>query len=98
MKREATRSLGEVIADFVQESHLTEGLRNTRIYAAWDALSMGRFRLGEYTTRHTFRDGVLTCRISSSVVRAHLQMQAENLRIRLNAALQEEVVKQVKLT
>ncbi len=36
MKREATRSLGEVIADFVQESHLAEGLRSTRIYAAWD--------------------------------------------------------------
>jgi hypothetical protein len=98
MKREATRSIGAVLADFVEESQLSEGLRNTRIYAAWDALSMGRFRLGEYTTRHTFRDGVLTCRISSSVVRSHLQIQTEALRIRLNAALKEEVVKQVKLT
>ena len=98
MKREATRSIGAVLADYVQESHLEEGLQKTRIYAAWDALTVGQVRLGDYTARHAFRDGVLTCRMRSSVVRAHLQTQAEYLRQRLNAVLQDEVVKQVKLT
>ena len=34
MKREATRCLGDVLADFVQESRLEEGLQRTRIFAA----------------------------------------------------------------
>ena len=75
-----------------------EGLQQTRICAVWDAMTLGQVRLGDYTSRHTFRDGVLTCRIRSSVVRAHLLTQVEFLRQRLNAALQDEVVKQLKLT
>ncbi|MBQ6299063.1 MAG: DUF721 domain-containing protein [Bacteroidales bacterium] len=98
MKREATRSIGAVLADYVQESNLEEGLQQTRICAVWDAMTLGQVRLGDYTSRHTFRDGVLTCRIRSSVVRAHLLTQVEFLRQQLNAALQDEVVKQLKLT
>lgn len=98
MKREATRSLGEVIADYVQESHLEEGLLQTRIYAVWDRMTVGQITLGGCTSHHSFRNGILTCRIRSSVIRTHLQFQAEMLRARLNATLGEEYVKQLKLT
>lgn len=98
MKREATRSLGDVIADYVQESHLEEGLLQTRIFAAWDQMTVGQITLGDCTSHHSFRNGILTCRIRSSVIRTHLQFQAEMLRVRLNATLGEEYVKQVKLT
>ena len=97
MKREATRSLGEVIAAYVQESHLEEGLLQTRIFAAWDRMTVGSIVLGSCTSHHTFRDGVLTCRLRSSVVRSHLQFQVEALRLRLNAELEGEYVKQLKL-
>lgn len=98
MKREATRSLGEVIADYVRESHLEEGLLQVRVFAAWDRMTVGQVVLGDCTTHRTFRGGVLTCRIRSSVLRSHLQLQAETLRARLNATLRGEYVKQVKLT
>ena len=98
MKRSYTRCLGDVIADFVQESHLEDGLLRTRIYAAWDALTLGQVRLGDYTSHHAFRGGVLTCRIRSSVVRSHLQLQAGLLCDRLNAALCGDYVKSLKLT
>ena len=98
MKREDTRCLGDVIADFVQESHLEEGLLRTRVYAAWDRMTLGQVRLGDYTSRHSFRGGVLTCTIRSSVVRAHLQLQSELLLRRLNSALRGEYVKSLKLT
>ena len=98
MKREATRCLGDVIADYVQESHLEEGLLQTRIFAAWDQMTVGQVSLGGCTSHHTFRNGVLTCRIRSSVIRTHLQFQVEALRIRLNGVLGEEYVKQLKLT
>lgn len=97
MKREATRSIGAVIADYVQESHLEEGLLQTLVCAAWDSLVIGQVALRDYTSRHTFRDGVLSCRIRSSVVRSHLQLQTGLLRDKLNELLRGEYVKQIKL-
>ncbi len=97
MKREATRSIGAVIADYVQESHLEEGLLQTRVCAAWDSIVIGQIALRDYTSRHTFRDGVLTCRIRSSVVRSHLGLQTTLLCHRLNELLQGNIVQQIKL-
>ena len=97
MKRTGVRSIGEVIGDCIRESHMEAGLLEARVCAAWDALVVGRVVLCDQTSRRTFRDGVLTCRLRSSVVRSYLQPQAELLRSRLNAALQGEYVKQVKL-
>ena len=97
MKREATRSLGEAIAAYVQESHLEEGLLQARIFTAWDRMTVGQITLGACTSHHSFKDGVLSCRIRSSVIRTHLQFQVEALRIRLNAELEGEYVKQLKL-
>lgn len=96
MKREATRSLGAVLADYVQEAQLSEGLQQTRICAAWDALRLGQAVMRDYTLHRSFRDGVLTCRIRSSVVRSHLQMQETLLRSRLNQALGCECVERIK--
>ncbi len=98
MKREATRSIGEAIAAYVQESHLEEGLLQARIFTVWDRMSVGSVALGPCTSYHSFKNGVLTCRIRSSVVRAHLQLQAEAIRLRLNAKLKGAYVKQLKLT
>lgn len=98
MKREATRSIGAVIADYVQESKLEEGLLQARVCAAWDALVIGQVVLRDYTARRSFRGGVLSCKICSSVVRSHLQLQTGLLCDRLNQLLQGDFVKQVKLS
>ena len=98
MKREATRSIGAVIADYVQESNLEDGLLQARVCAAWDSIVIGQVALRDYTSRRTFCDGVLTCKIRSSVVRSHLGLQTDLLCHRLNELLQGTVVKQVKLT
>ena len=97
MKREATRTIGEVLARYVQESHLEEGLLEVRVCEAWDALVIGTVALRDHTSRRTFRDGVLTCRLRSSVVRAHLQPQADVLRESLNRTLGGDYIKQLKL-
>ncbi|MCR5709004.1 MAG: DUF721 domain-containing protein [Bacteroidales bacterium] len=97
MKREQTRILADVLGDFVKESHLEEGLLQARVCEAWDILSVGRVVLGRHTLRRSFKDGVLTCKIDSSVVRQHLQFQTEALRIQLNRMLSGEIVKQIKL-
>ena len=97
MKREQTRSIGEVIGDFIKESDLGDGLLQARVFEAWGLLSAGQVRPGDYTSWHSFKDGVLTCKINSSVVRSHLSFQTDIFRRQINKMLQEEVVKQIKL-
>ena len=98
MKREKTRSIGEAIAAYVQESNLGEGLLQARVCAAWDSIVIGQVSLRDCTSRRTFQNGVLTCRIRSSVVRSHLQFQLDPIREQLNAGLGGDIVKSVKLT
>ena len=97
MKRTSIRSLGDLLGDFVRDSHLEEGLVATRVCAAWDALVVGKVALRDHTSRRSFHDGVLTCRLRSSVVRAHLLPETESLRAHLNEQLGGDYVKQVKL-
>ena len=98
MKREKTKSIGEAIAAYVQESNLGEGLLQARIFGMWDALTIGQLRLGDYTSRRSFREGVLSCKMKSSVVRAHLKFQLEEIRVQLNKQLGKEYIQQIKLT
>ena len=98
MKREKTKSIGEAISAYVQESNLGEGLMQARICGMWDALTIGQLRLGEYTSRRTFCAGVLSCKMKSSVVRAHLQFQLEDIRTQLNKQLGNEYIQQIKLS
>ncbi len=97
MKRTSIRSIGDLLGDFVRDSHLEEGLLETRVCEAWDALVIGQVVMRDHTSRRYFRDGVLTCRLRSSVVRAHLQPQSEALCGYLNRSLGGEYVKQVKI-
>ena len=90
MKREATRSIGAVIADYVQESNLEDGLLQARVCAAWDSIIIGQIALRDYTSRRTFRDGVLTCKIRSSVVRSQLSFQRDALLAKVNALLAQD--------
>lgn len=98
MKREKTKSIGEAIAAYVQESNLGEGLLQARIFRIWDAMTIGQLRLGDYTSRRSFRAGVLSCKMKSSVVRAHLQFQLEEIRTRLNRELGSDSIERIKLT
>lgn len=98
MKRVTTRSLGAILSDFVEESRLSDGLLQTRITAAWDSLTLDGTDLREYTAQRSFRDGVLSCRIRSSVIRSHLQLQESSLRRQLNARLGDELVRQIKFS
>jgi len=98
MKREKTKSIGEAIALYVQETNLGEGLLQARICGLWDALTIGQLRLGDYTARRSFRNGVLSCKLRSSVFRAHLQFQLEDIRTQLNKQLGNEYIQQIKLS
>ena len=104
MQRENVKKIADVIADYVQEDNMGEGLLRSRIYAAWDLLIADRTAAhltpeaaSRLTVRRSFRDGVLTCRMSSSVVRTQLQFQSEQLKVKLNDLLEGEYVDKIIL-
>ncbi|MBO4571697.1 MAG: DUF721 domain-containing protein [Bacteroidales bacterium] len=104
MRRQNSESISSLLKSFVEENHLEDGLQRVRIFEAWDtalcslvAPSMGDEAALRLTSRKFFRDGVLTCTISSSTVRSQLRFHLEPLRDRVNSLLGGEVVTRIIL-
>ena len=93
MKRDKTKSIASVIADYIAQDNMSEGIRRQRVFDAWD-LVVGSPAL---TLRKTYKDKVLTCRMASSVVRMQLSFNLESYRGQLNSLLQEEMVDKIVL-
>lgn len=86
IERKNEQKLDEVIADFIREMKLASGLNRQRIYAAWDEASGA----GQYTVNRYFRNGVLYCSMSSSVVRNRLSFQKDEIVRQMNRILSED--------
>ena len=104
MKRENTKSIADILPQFIEENHLGEGLQRARIFDAWDLVMkemtagvISPERAEALTSRKSFRDGVLTCTMSSSTIRAQLRFQLEAIRHKLNSLLGDELVTKIKL-
>lgn len=81
--RKDAQGMEELIAQYIREMKLTSGFNRQRIFEAWDAVS-GASR---YTIDRFFRDGMLYCTISSSVVRNQLYFQRDVLVQKMNEYL-----------
>lgn len=104
MNRENSKSISEVIRQYVKDDHMEDGLLRVRIFNAWEDLIfemssplLTREESDAVTTRKFFSDGVLTCRLSSSLYRTQLRFQLEQIRARLNSRLGDEIVKKIIL-
>lgn len=84
--RKEAQGMSELIVQYIREMKLSSGFNRQRVFEAWDAVS-GASR---YTVGRFFRDGVLYCTISSSVVRNRLYFQRDVLLKELNAYLESE--------
>lgn len=84
--RKEAQGMSELIVQYIREMKLSSGFNRQRVFEAWDAVS-GASR---YTVDRFFRDGVLYCTISSSVVRNRLHFQRDVLLKELNAYLEAE--------
>ena len=76
----------ELIGQYIREMKLASGFNRQRVFEAWDAVS-GASR---YTIDRFFRDGMLYCTISSSVVRNQLYFQREVLLQQINEYLDKD--------
>ena len=84
--RKEAQGMQELVELYIKEMKLTSGFNRQRIFEAWDVVSgASRFTLDRF-----FRDGMLYCTISSSVVRNQLYFQKEILVQMLNEELRKD--------
>ena len=84
--RKDAQGMSELIAQYIREMKLSSGFNRQRIFEAWDTVS-GASR---YTLDRFFRDGMLYCTISSSVVRNQLYFQRDVLVQKMNEYLDKD--------
>lgn len=102
MQRTDAKPISALIKDFVRDNHLQEGLLRSRVSDAWDEV-VKEVTAGVYppekavslTSRKFFKDGVLSVKINSSIVRMQFQMSAASLLKKINEKLDRPVVTKI---
>lgn len=84
--RKDAQGMQELIGMYIREMKLASGFNRQRVFEAWDAVS-GASR---YTIDRFYRDGMLYCTISSSVVRNQLYFQRDVLVQKMNEYLAKD--------
>ncbi len=95
MKRTQTRSIGEVMNEFVRVYRFSQKLKEAEALACWDEL-LGR-SLSAYSRNARISRGVLYAEITSSVVRAELMMTRDSLISAINQKIGAELVRKIVL-
>ena len=83
LRRQDAVGMEELVSQFVRDMRLTSGLNRQRVADAWKQVSGA----GRYTLSNTYERGVLTCYISSSLVRNQLYFQRDILLKKINEFL-----------
>ena len=83
IRKKDSMPMGDIMKLFVKRNGLAPGLNTSLVFAAWDKVS----GVGPYTLRKFYRDGVLYCTLSSSVVRSRLFPWREGLKEGINREL-----------
>lgn len=95
MKRENTQLISAIIKEYIKEAHLEEGLQRVRIFQTWDIV-VGEAGV-KATSNKFFKDGILYCTISSSIVRTQLYYRREDIAAQINKMLGSNIVSKIIL-
>ncbi|MCD8073050.1 MAG: DUF721 domain-containing protein [Alistipes sp.] len=96
MRKTVPMKLGDLWGDFVKNTpQVARGLAEARAAGLWAAV-VGP-AAAAHTASVTVKNGILTAKLSSSVVRSELFMQRDALRDALNRAAGAQVIRTVIL-
>lgn len=95
MQRENAKTLRDAINAYLRETNLGDGIVRLRIFKAWDNVTGGA--VAEVTYDKFFKDGVLHCKIGSSLIRSNLQLRLQEIADSMNRSLGKECVKKIVL-
>lgn len=95
MRRQSAQPIGSILVQFMRENGLEKPLLEKRVVEQWPVL------MGETVARLTrcveIKDGVLFVRLSSAALRAHLFEIRFDLVKKLNDAVGNDVIRDVRL-
>ncbi len=93
MKQENTKTISEILKEFIKEDGLEAGLNRLYVFDAYDKAA-GK-EMSAFTEKKYYDNGILTCKISSAVARHRLSMSKDSIIGKINKELGREEVKKI---
>jgi predicted nucleic acid-binding Zn ribbon protein len=93
MRKSNTQSISSVLKSYVQENNLERKLNELDLIKSWESV-MGK-TVSRYTGNLYIQNSTLFVETTSPIVRNELLMMKEEIRIRLNEVVGEELIKTI---
>jgi predicted nucleic acid-binding Zn ribbon protein len=93
MRKSNTQSISSVLKSYVQENHLERKLNELDLIKSWESV-MGK-TVARYTGNLYIQNSTLFVETTSPIVRNELLMMKEEIRVRLNEVVGEELIKAI---
>jgi hypothetical protein len=93
MRKSNTQSISSVLKSYVQENNLERKLNELDLIKSWESV-MGK-TVSRYTGNLYIQNSTLFVETTSPIVRNELLMMKEEIRVRLNEVVGEELIKAI---
>ncbi len=93
MRKSNTQSISDVLKSYVQENNLERKLNELDLIKSWESV-MGK-TVARYTGNVYIQNNTLFVETTSPIVRTELLMMKEEIRVRLNEVVGEELIKTI---
>jgi len=93
MRKSNTQSISSVLKSYVKENNLERKLNELDLIKSWEEV-MGKL-VARYTGNIYIQNSTLFVETTSPVVRNELLMMKEEIRVRLNEVVGEELIKTI---
>jgi predicted nucleic acid-binding Zn ribbon protein len=93
MRKSNTQSISSVLKSYVQENNLERKLNELDLIKSWESV-MGK-TVSRYTGNLYIQNSTLFVETTSPIVRNELLMMKEEIRVRLNEVVGEELIKTI---
>jgi len=93
MRKSNTQSISSVLKSYVQENNLERKLNELDLIKSWESV-MGK-TVSRYTRNLYIQNSTLFVETTSPIVRNELLMMKEEIRVRLNEVVGEELIKAI---
>jgi predicted nucleic acid-binding Zn ribbon protein len=93
MRKSNTQSISSVLKSYVQENNLERKMNELDLIKSWESV-MGK-TVARYTGNLYIQNSTLFVETTSPIVRNELLMMKEEIRVRLNEVVGEELIKAI---
>ena len=89
------KKMSDVLGEIISQKHIRVGIDKIRIQEAW-RIVMGK-NIEKYTSNVSYKKGVLSVKLKSSVLKEELFFEKEKVKRLLNENLGKKYIKEIKL-